>query len=126
MTQIDEYHVPSKVLMHMLHGVALDASQLILSSWHSPDIVHPGDPFGTVFLWLWRTDQDRATRLFSDVAWRVRHTGAGATKQITLNGLLNGLRQAAEGITSEELTAMRPVLIEWMRADHGEDPNTTD
>lgn len=117
--------VPSNVLMHLLHGAALDTARLLLDTWKPGDVAHPGDPFGTVFLWLWRTDQDRALRFFSDVLWRVRRTQPDATKAITLDGVLQGLRLAAQGITAAELAEMRPRLTRWLLADHGEDPNAT-
>jgi hypothetical protein len=117
--------VPSNVLTYLLHGASLDTARLLLDTWRPGDVAHPGDPFGTVFLWLWRTDQDRAVRFFSDMLWQVRRTQPDATKQITLNGVLNGLAMAAQGIAEAELAEMEPRLLQWLQMDHAEDPNAT-
>ncbi len=125
MTETQQYTVPRLVLTAMLRGVVLDTAQLILSSWHSPEVVHPGDDFGRVFLWLWREDQDEAVKLFADVMWNVRRQQPNATKQITLDGLMNGLRLATQGVQPGELATLRDKMLERARFDHAEDPNST-
>jgi hypothetical protein len=128
MSDRPQYTVPDNVLTHMLSGVALDTAQLILRTWQPSDgnAVHPGDPFGTVWLWLWRVDQDRAVSLLSNLLWRIRRQEPGATKQITLDALLRGMQLfALQGVQPGELDGLRDKTLQWMLTDHGEDPNST-
>jgi hypothetical protein len=56
----------------------------------------PGDPFGTVFAWLWEDDPDQAMVFLGDVmaVLRDHNPVADLSPPVTLDEILSGLRLA--------------------------------
>lgn len=125
MTNRQEYTVPRRVLTNMLISVVVDASQVALETWSPGGVVRFGDPFGSVFVWLWRADEDRAVQLFADILWAVRHSSPNSTMQITLDAALDGFGLDLMDETDGEHEAMLTRLQAEVPALHGRDPNAT-
>ncbi|MFC7274899.1 hypothetical protein ACFQS1_12960 [Paractinoplanes rhizophilus] len=113
MTQKQVYEVPEQVLSAMLIGVETDTVQSLVDNWKPGKAAHPGDPFGRVFLWLWRTDSHRAVTLFNDVVRRVRRTKQSPAREFTSDDLLHGLSFATQGMTDSEAQ----MVSDQVRAD---------
>jgi hypothetical protein len=86
--------------------------------------MHPGDPFGTVFAWIWQDSPDQAMLFLADVlaALRDHNPVADLDPPVTLDELLSGLRLALPhdftGYDQVVATARREVA-----GYYGSDPN---
>jgi hypothetical protein len=89
------------------------------------DAMHPGDPFGTVFAWIWQDNPDQAMLFLADTlaALRDHNPVADLNPRVTLDELLRGMRLALPhdftGYQQMVETARREVPVYY-----GSDPNT--
>ncbi|GAB1639628.1 hypothetical protein [Krasilnikovia sp. MM14-A1259] len=121
--------VPGEVMTPLMRGLIDDTAHKTLRDWHRGDPdrelarlagldprrphLHLGDPFGKVLVWLWRTDPHHAVSVVADVVAQMRHFDELATKQITLDDLLDALPSALQGLEEQEEDA----LIDRLRHD---------
>jgi hypothetical protein len=98
-----DYTLPRQVYETLKAGFnASSADWLIRNVLHdrpgqSPRVLHPGDPFGRVFAWVWRDDPDQAILLLADYMADLRDhhpRAADIDPPLRLDEVLNGLRLA--------------------------------
>jgi hypothetical protein len=87
-------------------------------------VLHPGDPFGRVFAWVWDDDQDQAMVLLADYLASLRQgRGADIDPPVRLDEVLAGLSPALPHAFTDY-----PAVVAKARRDvpgyYGLDPNT--
>jgi hypothetical protein len=75
--------------------------------------LHPGELFGLVLTWLWRTEPERAVGCVADLLAKTRYHADGADRTITLGDLLSGFRYALQDMSDDEAEA----LLDRLRSD---------
>jgi hypothetical protein len=129
-TSVPPVIVPRAVYQQLKAGFAARSAEqitrrLLRHPAHEPRLAHPGDPFGTVFAWMWADDQDQAMIFLADVLAGLRNFNeiADIDPPVTLDELLRWTRLALpHGFTGYEqvvATARREVP-----GYYGSDPNS--
>ena len=92
------------------------------------DVVHPGDPFGTVLAWLWRDNPNEAVSLLGDFVAQMRKWDELAHSQnpaVRLDDLLETLPLALPGdFTDAETEALISRARSELPTFFSSDPNS--
>ena len=113
--------VPDNVFAHLRNGLVFETAHYLLEGRRGQSILHPGEAFGQVLAWLWRTDQDAAVKLVVDLLASVRYHSPGSDKNIRLDDLLAGTAFSIHGLSDEEAQALlahaRSAVPDYFDAD---------
>jgi hypothetical protein len=118
--------IPRTVLTHLVTGLADDTAHKTLQMWTPGNVVHLGDPFGTVLAWMWRSDPGLAVEAVSTVLSQLRKWDELATQKITLDALLDGLPFAIGNLSDEELDDLVTTLRREVPKRFESDQNATE
>ena len=98
--------VPDNVFAHLRNGLVFETSHYLLERLPRQRVLHPGEAFGQVLTWLWRTDQDGAVKLVVDLLASVRYHAPRSDKNICLDDLLTGIAFSIRAMSDEESQAL--------------------
>jgi hypothetical protein len=123
--------LPRPVYQQLKAGFAARSAEqitrrLLRDPAKQPRFAHPGDPFGTVFAWMWADDPGQAMIFLADVLAGLRDHNqlADLDPPVTLDELLSWMRIAMPhdftGYDQVVATARREVP-----GYYGSDPNAT-
>ncbi|MDT0380600.1 hypothetical protein RM572_17745 [Streptomyces sp. DSM 42041] len=105
---MDRIDMPHRAFEHLLTGFVCYEGADLARTYKPGGVAHPGDPFGTVFAWLWEERRGTAVSLFADLLAEARRQ-ADPGKEVTLDGLLRGLRFALHNTPLSHYTAYQAV-----------------
>jgi hypothetical protein len=113
--------VPDRVYALLQNGFVLDTARDLLKIHADQRVLHPGDAFGEVLTWLWRTDPDRAIAMVRDLLAEVRYHSPDADRSITLGQLLGGVRFSLHAMPDSEfgelMARARREVPDWFDPD---------
>jgi hypothetical protein len=98
--------IPDNVFAHLRNGLVFETAHYLLAGHPEQPVLHPGEAFGQVLTWLWRTDQDAAMKLVVDLLASVRYHAPGSDKNIRLDDLLAGIAFSIHAMSDEEAGAL--------------------
>jgi hypothetical protein len=123
---MDDYQVPHRVFEHLLTGFMCFEGDGLARDFKKGDVAHPGDPFGSVFAWLWDTERSTAISLFADLLAEARRRTPSKEDRIRLDDLIAGLRFALHHTDLShfrEYEKVEKVLREEIPKHFSGDPN---
>ena len=123
---MDDYQVPHRVFEQMLSGFVCFEAQDLASDFKKGDVAHPGDPFGSVFAWLWDTERETALSLFAELLAEAQRGAPSEENRVRLDDLIRGLRHALHhtGLSHfREYEKVEKVLREEIPKHFSGDPN---
>jgi len=120
--------MPQRVYRQLAAGFAIHSAEwitgIITRHPQHRGALHAGDPFGTVFAWMWQDDPDQAMVFLADTLAALRdHNPVELTPRVTLDELLSSMRLALP----HDFTDYQAVVAMARRevpGYYGPDPNT--
>ncbi|MFF0228054.1 hypothetical protein [Streptomyces sp. NPDC004629] len=94
-TYMDRIGVPHRTFEHLLSGFVRSEAEEIAHFGRAAEAVIPGEPFGSVFAWLWEEHRDAAVGAFAGLLAEARRVGE-LGDEIRLESLIKGLRTALQ------------------------------
>lgn len=104
--------------------VGFHADQIIDRGGVRGDVMHVGDPVGTVFAWLWQQDPNRCMMRLAELLAQLRDSANAPVPPIRLTDLIEGFQFAwPHDFTDAEQQAFTQMAAATVQGYYGRDPN---